>query len=111
MVGTGMVRAISQMNPTISRAMEVTTIFLFFPLALMDRYRLHSLICPFQAISSTSFVNPSCRQAILLLTRAGKRYAQAPSMSTRRPLDVPALVIRPLMILSPDECSEGDSPR
>ncbi len=69
--------AISQMKPAISRAIAVTTTFLFFPLALIERYFLHSLICPFQAMSSTSLLNPSCREAIFLPTHQAEAGTSA----------------------------------
>ena len=53
--------------------MAVATTFWFLPRAHIDRNRWQSLTCAFQAMSSTSFVRPSCRAATVLPTRAGSR--------------------------------------
>ena len=46
-----------------------------------------------------------------MVTDAGGHSVSPGSFdSTRRPRSVPALVIDPQMVFSPEECSEGDSP-
>lgn len=110
-VSSDVFRAIAQMKQAISRAIAVTTMFWFLPRARIARKRWHNLIWAFHAMSRISFGTPIWRFAVSVLTRAGRRYAQAPSISTRRPRAVPAFVMGPRMTRLPEECSEGDSPR
>ena len=49
-IGILISRPIAQMKPASSLAIAVTTTVGFLPLAIIERYRLHSLVCAFHAI-------------------------------------------------------------
>jgi len=99
------------MNAHNSRAMAVTTLLRFFPLAMSLRKRPQSLTWAFQAMLRTSCGKPSSRPTRLRLSRAGWLYVWAASVSTRRTWPLPVLVMPPRLVVEPLECSLGTSPR
>lgn len=62
---------IAQMKPASSRAMAAATTVGFLPLAIMERYRPHSLVCALQAISRMFLGSRTRISAFALAMRAG----------------------------------------
>src|SRR3954452_24238770 len=97
-------QAIAQAKAAISRAIAVATRFAFLPAATRRRWRAHSRSRAFQATARAASGTPSSRARSSPVTRAGKRWLQAPSTGTRRARPLPASVIPPRSTLAPLEC-------
>ena len=61
----------AQMKPASSRAIAATTTVGFLPLATMERYRVQSLVCAFQAMSRMFFGSFTRISAFSFAIRAG----------------------------------------
>ena len=101
----------AHMKPASSRAMATVTTLACLPFATSRRERLHRLTCAFQLMSWISLGCFSRRSCRCRLTLAGERYAQALSPRTRRAWGLPAVVIDPGWRRSPEEDSEGITPK